>query len=276
MGILNVTPDSFSDGGRFFDPSLAISHGRRLVEEGAAVIDVGGESTRPGAVPVDKAEEIRRIVPVVEALAGGAVRISIDTTKPEVARAAVAVGATMINDVSATLASTAADCGVAWVAMHRRGTPATMQADPRYGDVVADVAAFLDEKAREARQFGVEEVWIDPGIGFAKTAAHNFALLAHLDRLVGLGWPVLVGTSRKGLLGRVLGASDKRGTVELGAGQTHLASLDLSDPGGFSTEGDDRLEASIATATWAMVHRVSMIRAHDVLATVEAAKVVAA
>jgi dihydropteroate synthase len=252
MGILNVTPDSFSDGGRFVDPTAAVAQGRRLVAEGAAVVDVGGESTRPGAHPVDGAEELRRVVPVVEALAPE-VRVSIDTTKPEVARAAVAAGATLVNDVSASLGGLAAELGVGWVAMHMQGEPRTMQRAPGYDDVVSEVLAFLEERASEAARAGVAEVWIDPGIGFGKTTAHNLSLLRHLDRFVASGWPVVVGTSRKGFLGALLGESD----------------------GVDAVPTDDRLEGSLVTATWAMHQGVQMVRVHEVLPTVQAALVVA-
>ena len=252
MGVLNVTPDSFSDGGRFLDLDQAVAHGRELAADGADIVDVGGESTRPGASPVDAAEECRRVVPVIEALAGS-VRVSIDTTKAEVAEAAVAAGATLVNDVSSSLATVAAALGVGWVAMHRQGDPRTMQVDPHYVDVVADVRDQLVVAAEGARAAGVSEVWIDPGIGFGKTLAHNLALLAHLDQLVATGYPVVVGTSRKSSLGTLLARSD--GVDEVAV--------------------DDRLEASVATATWAMAQGVAMVRAHDVAATVHAAAVVA-
>jgi dihydropteroate synthase len=254
MGVLNVTPDSFSDGGRFLDADVAISHGRALVAEGADIVDVGGESSRPGADEVPEDEELRRVVPVIEALAGE-VRLSIDTVKPAVARAAVAAGASLVNDVSATLAPVAADLGVGYVVMHRRGMPRTMQVDPHYGDVVGEVTGFLTERAAQATELGIEEVWIDPGIGFGKTIEHNLSLLRHLDRVVALGYPVLVGTSRKGFLGRLLAASDG-----------------VDEP----VAADDRLEASLATATWAMAQGAAMIRVHDVRASLQAAKVVAA
>jgi dihydropteroate synthase len=256
MGVLNVTPDSFSDGGRYLDPVAAIAHGRRLIAEGADVVDVGGESSRPGADPVAEADELRRVLPVIEALAGE-VRISIDTVKPAVARAAVEAGATLVNDVSASpdLAAIASEQGVGYVVMHRRGDPKTMQVDPSYDDVVAEVTAFLADHAERAATAGVTEIWLDPGIGFAKTAAHNLSLLRHLDQIVALGYPVLVGTSRKAFLGSLLAASDG-----------------LSDP----VPADDRVEGSLATATWAMVHGAAMIRVHDVRSSVQAAKVVAA
>lgn len=255
MGILNVTPDSFSDGGAYLDPARAIAHGRRLLAEGAAVLDVGGESTRPGAASVDEATELARTIAVIEALASEGAQVSIDTTKEAVARAAVAAGAILINDVSASLWPVAAELGVAWVAMHRQGTPATMQDDPRYDDVVSEVLAELTQRAEAATAGGVPQVWIDPGLGFGKTAAHNWSLLRNVDRFVATGYPVIVGASRKGFLGAALAASD-------GADDT--------------VPTDDRLEASVAAATWAMAQGVQMVRVHDVLATVQAAKVVAA
>ncbi len=246
MGVLNVTPDSFSDGGRWLDPDAAVEHGLRLVAEGAAVVDVGGESTRPGAEPTAPAEEARRVVPVVAALAPH-VRVSIDTRRVEVAEAAIAAGATLVNDVSASLQQVAAAAGVGFVAMHMQGDPPTMQDAPRHDDVVGEVSTFLVERAVAAREAGCEEVWIDPGIGFGKDLGHNLALLAHLDRFVATGFPVVVGTSRKGFLGRLLDGAPV----------------------------DDRLEGSVATATWAMWQGAKMIRAHDVRATVQAAAVVA-
>ena len=252
MGVVNVTPDSFSDGGRYLDPDAAVAHGRRLIAEGADVIDVGGESTRPGAEPVSVDEEICRVEPVITALADS-VRVSVDTRHVAVAEAAVAAGATMVNDVSALLHETAGRLGVAWVAMHMQGEPETMQADPRYDDVVAEVRDHLVARAEAAVAAGVSEVWIDPGFGFGKTVEHNLDLLAHLDELVATGWPVLVGTSRKSTLGRLLADSD--GTP---------------DP----PPAAERLEASIATATYAMARGAGMIRAHDVRATAQAARVV--
>jgi len=222
-----------------------VARGLELVAEGADVVDVGGESTRPGAEPVDGPEERRRVVPVVEALAGQ-VRVSIDTRKPAVAEAAVEAGATLVNDVSASLHEVAAAAGVGWVAMHMRGEPRTMQQAPHYDDVVAEVRAFLLGRANAAVEAGVREVWIDPGIGFGKTVDHNLALLAHLGQLVAEGFPVLVGTSRKSFLGRLAGGADV----------------------------DDRFEGSLATATWALAEGARMVRVHDVAATVQAARLV--
>lgn len=245
MGILNVTPDSFSDGGRFLDPDRAIAHGLRLAADGAAIVDVGGESTRPGADPVDEAEERRRVVPVVAGLAA-AVRVSIDTRHRSVAEAAVEAGATLINDISASLWPVAASAGVGWIAMHMQGDPATMQRAPRYDEVVGEVRAFLTERAETAVAAGVPEVWIDPGIGFGKTPAHNLSLLRHLDRIVASGYPVVVGTSRKGFLGALTGGAP----------------------------ADDRLEASLATAVLAAAAGARMVRAHDVRPTVHAMRIV--
>jgi len=250
MGILNVTPDSFSDGGAWFDRDRAVRRGREMIDEGADIVDVGGESTRPGADPVSAAEELSRVLPVVEALAGQ-VRVSIDTTKAEVAEAAADAGATLINDVSASLWPVAARRGVGWVAMHRQGTSATMQDAPHYDDVVAEVTALLVDRADRARRAGVTEVWIDPGIGFGKTPDHNLSLLASVDRLVATGYPVLVGTSRKSFLGTV-SAPPGRPPVPVG----------------------ERLPASVATATWAMANGAGMVRVHDVTATVQAAVLV--
>jgi dihydropteroate synthase len=246
MGVLNVTPDSFSDGGRWLDPEAAVAHGRAMVAEGADVIDVGGESTRPGAAEVPADEELRRVLPIVEALAGET-RVSIDTRKPEVAAAALAAGATIVNDVSAALHEVAAAAGAGWVAMHMRGTPATMQQQATYDDVVAEVRAFLVARVEEASAAGVGEVWIDPGLGFAKTATHNLLLLRHLDDLVATGFPVAVGASRKSFIGKLTGDAPV----------------------------DDRLEGSLAAAVWAMEKGAAMVRVHDVRATVQAARLAA-
>jgi dihydropteroate synthase len=283
MGILNVTPDSFSDGGRWLEPSAAIAHGRQMIAEGADIVDVGGESTRPGADPVDEDEELRRVLPVVAALAPE-IRVSVDTTKPGVARAAVAAGATLINDVSASLHGVAAETGAGWVAMHMRGTPSTMQAEARYTDVVAEVRDHLAERAARAAEAGVAEIWLDPGIGFAKTAAQNLTLLRRLDELVALGHPVLVGTSRKSFLGALTARSDAtaagrdiRGNPGP-VGRPSGGAAAIGHPAQFRepAQVDDRLEASVATATWAMAAGARMIRAHDVLATVQAALVIGA
>jgi dihydropteroate synthase len=272
MGVVNVTPDSFSDGGRWFDPDAAIAHGHRLVDEGAVILDVGGESTRPGAEPVPDDEELRRVLTVIEELADR-VRVSIDTRKASVARAAVAAGATLINDVSASLWDVAAELDVGWVAMHMQGEPATMQQAPRYEDVVAEVLRYLTDRVARAEAAGVGEIWIDPGFGFGKTPDHNLTLLRRLDEVVAIGRPVVVGLSRKATLGRLLAASDAR----VGQGAPPLSSPPKDAvPDVTVTPPDDRLEGSIATEVWAIRHGASMIRAHDVLAAVQAAKVVAA
>jgi len=263
MGILNVTPDSFSDGGRFLDHVAALEHGRQLIDEGASIVDVGGESTRPGAVPVGVDEELARVLPVVAGLAAD-VRVSIDTRHEAVARAAVASGASMVNDVSAGLGGVAAELGVGWVAMHMLGDPRTMQDEPRYDDVVAEVRDFLVGRAERAADLGVSEVWIDPGIGFGKDTAHNLELLARIDELVATGWPVVVGVSRKRFLGVLTAASD--------AGH---GSVPHHDGNVRATPVDDRREGSVAVAAWAYSRGVGMVRAHDVRATVRAARVVA-
>lgn len=263
MGILNVTPDSFSDGGRFLDHVAALEHGRQLIDEGASIVDVGGESTRPGAVPVGVDEELARVLPVVAGLADD-VRVSIDTRHEAVARAAVASGASMVNDVSAGLGGVAAELGVGWVVMHMLGDPRTMQDEPRYDDVVAEVRDFLVGRAERAADLGVSEVWIDPGIGFGKDTAHNLELLARIDELVATGWPVVVGVSRKRFLGVLTAASDA------GPG-----SVPHHDGNVRATPVDDRREGSVAVAAWAYSRGVGMVRAHDVRATVRAARVVA-
>jgi dihydropteroate synthase len=265
MGVLNVTPDSFSDGGLYDTFERAVARGIAMAEEGADVIDVGGESSRPGAAPVAREVELARVVPVVEALAAApavaarGVRLSVDTVKPDVATAAVAAGASLINDISASLWEVAAATGAGWVAMHMRGQPCTMQEDPRYDDVVAEVGAFVLARAVAARRAGVTEVWVDPGIGFGKTIGHNLSLLRHLGELVeaaaGAGLDgVLVGASRKRFLG-VLAAAPR------GAGEaTTPAPL------------EDRVAGSLAAAATAFVAGAGMIRVHDVAATVQLAR----
>ncbi len=255
MGILNVTPDSFSDGARFSSPDAAVARGRQLFDEGAAVVDVGGESTRPGAEPVPVHEELARVVDVVAGLAPHG-RVSIDTTKPEVARAAVAAGAEILNDVSASLHEVAAELNATWIAVHRQGTPATMQTAPHYGDVVAEVRDFLVEAVERGRAVGVPDVWIDPGIGFGKTTGHNLELLANLRQLTTLGAPVVVGASRKRFIGELHAISDGGDREEVPA--------------------DDRLEGSLAAAAWAFAQGAAVVRVHDVAATVGTMKVVAA
>ena len=260
MGVLNVTPDSFSDGGLYDTYERAVARGLEMMAEGADVVDVGGESSRPGAEPVPVDVELSRVVPVVEALAHSAaarergVRVSVDTVKREVAEAAVAAGAGLVNDISASLWDLAAETGAGWVAMHMQGRPRTMQEDPRYADVVAEVEAFVLQRAERALRAGVGEVWVDPGIGFGKTPAHNLSLLRHLPELVEAGANagcagVLVGTSRKRFLG-LLGTGGPAEPVPV----------------------EDRVEASLATAAAAMVSGAGMVRVHDVAATVQVAR----
>jgi dihydropteroate synthase len=269
MGVVNVTPDSFSDGGRWFDADAAISHGLDLVAEGATVVDVGGESTRPFATPVDPTEEQRRVLPVISALAPH-VRVSVDTRNADTALAAIDAGATLLNDVSAGLARVAADAGVGWVAMHMQGDPQTMQIEPAYDDVVGEVRDFLVQRADEAVALGVDEVWIDPGFGFGKTVEHNLALLGHLDALVATGYPVTVGLSRKGFLGRLVAASDAR------VAAPPLPGLEPPLGAPAPVPADDRLEASVAAAVWALAKGARMVRVHDVAPTVRAARLLAA
>jgi dihydropteroate synthase len=254
MGVLNVTPDSFSDGGRYQATEAAIAHGLEMVADGADIVDVGGESTRPGAEPVPEAVEMARVLPVVEALAPR-VRVSIDTVKPAVAVAALGVGASVVNDVSSSLWEVAAAASAGWVAVHMQGSPATMQAAPHYEDVVTEVFDFVLDRARRALAGGVPEVWVDPGIGFGKTVAHNLSLLHHLPELVAAAVDagcagVLVGTSRKRFLG-VLAAP----------------------PGSDEPLGvEARVEGSLATAASAMVAGAAVVRVHDVAVTVQAAR----
>jgi dihydropteroate synthase len=242
MGVLNVTPDSFSDGGQFLDADRAIEHGRALTAEGADWVDVGGESTRPGADEVSAEEELRRVVPVVEALAAGDVRVSIDTSKVAVARAALDAGAAMVNDVTAfaaepELADLCADRGCEVVVMHMQGTPRTMQEDPAYDDVVDDVRAFLAERFEFATSRGIaeERIRLDPGIGFGKTVDHNTELLRRLGELCELGRPLVVGTSRKSFIGKITGR-----------------------------EVEERLGGTIASCVLAYANGAEMLRVHDV------------
>jgi dihydropteroate synthase len=254
MGVVNVTPDSFSDGGLYLDPEAAIVHGRELVDDGAAILDVGGESTRPGAAPVPADEELRRVVPVVEGLAGVGAEISVDTSKASVAAAALDAGATIVNDVTALrgapeMAALVADRGAGLVLMHMAGEPRTMQVDPHYDDVVAEVRDFLAERLAFAVAAGVEEakIWLDPGIGFGKTAAHNFELLRALPELAALGRPLVVGTSRKSFIGRADGS-----------------------------EPDDRLGGTIATSVLAAASGAAVLRVHDVREMSQALRVASA
>jgi len=256
MGVVNVTPDSFSDGGLFLDTDDAMRHALELAAEGADILDVGGESTRPGSEPVAEDEERRRVVPVLErvAAAGARVQLSIDTSKPDVAGAALDAGATYVNDVTAFradpgMAGLVAERGVECCLMHMLGEPRTMQDDPRYGDVVSDVKAFLEERLAFAVAEGVpeERVMLDPGIGFGKTLEHNLELLRRLDEIVALGRPVVVGTSRKSFLGRITGR-----------------------------EVGERLPGTIATNVLALERGASVFRVHEVAPVREALAVAAA
>jgi dihydropteroate synthase len=229
MGVVNVTPDSFSDGGVNLDPATAVASGRLMLDEGAAIVDVGGESTRPGAAPVSVDEELRRVVPVLEALAG--LPVSIDTAKSQVAARALELGAELVNDVTALrgdpeLAGIVAESGAYLCLMHMQGEPRTMQAEPRYDDVVADVARFLDERLTFAVSQGIREesICLDPGIGFGKTMEHNFELLRRLEVLAALGRPIVVGISRKSSLGKIMGdPSAKTGTTAASVGAAVVA-----------------------------------------------------
>jgi dihydropteroate synthase len=250
MGVLNVTPDSFSDGGRYLEPAAALARARTLLAEGAGIVDAGGESTRPGATGVSLEEELRRIGPVLDGLAAQSVPFSIDTSKADVARRALEAGAVLVNDVTALrgdpeLAEVVAEGGACLCLMHMLGEPATMQDDPRYDDVVADIAAFLEGRLEVAVSAGVKEdrICLDPGIGFGKTVAHNLELISRLDEIVSLGRPVLIGVSRKRFLGRILGDVDA-----------------LSGP----------VAAGVALAVLAFERGASIFRVHDVREHVEA------
>lgn len=247
MGIVNVTPDSFSDGGRYLHATQAVAHARQLIEEGADILDIGGESSRPGAQSVSEEEELRRVLPVIEALAGLGVPLSVDTVKPEVMRLAVAAGAAIINDIAALRSAgameAAAKSGAAICLMHMQGEPGTMQADPRYGDVVAEVHAFLAWRVAAAQAAGIatERIIVDPGFGFGKRLEHNLALLRQLGRFGDLGACVLAGLSRKSMLGELTGRKvSQRGT------------------------------ASVAAALLAAQNGAKILRVHDVAATRDA------
>ena len=254
MGVINVTPDSFSDGGEFLDAEKAIAHGRQLVADGAHILDIGGESTRPGAEPVTAEDEMQRVLPVIEGLANTEARISIDTTKVAVADAALAAGAAIVNDVSAfrfqpELAGLVASAGCDCCLMHMQGEPRTMQQDPRYDDVVSDVKSFLEERLVWAASQGIaeERIWLDPGIGFGKTLEHNLELLRRLDEIAALGQPVVIGTSRKSFLGKLTGKEERA-----------------------------RLPGTIATNVMALERGASIFRVHDVAEVADALAVAAA
>jgi len=267
MGVLNVTPDSFSDGGLFTDLEAALAHVGDMIDEGAAVIDVGGESTRPGADPVDAVTEQQRVIPAIGQIRERwpDIEISVDTSKPAVARAAVAAGATIINDVSASLEQVAADTGSGWIAMHSPGPSKTMQDNPCYDDVVAEVAAFLESAAERARSLGVERVWVDPGFGFGKTLDHNLALMAALDRFVAIA-PTVVGVSRKTSIGQLHAAADSARSLV-------PCPQNAASPLAATATVDDRIEGSLVMAVWALHLGADMVRVHDVRDTVHALSV---
>jgi dihydropteroate synthase len=255
MGIVNVTPDSFSDGGEWLEREAAIAHGHELVAEGAAIVDIGGESTRPGAEPVSAREELDRVVPVIEALAGCDAQLSVDTMKLEVASAALDAGATVVNDVTAfrhspDLAGLVAERGCECCLMHMLGEPRTMQDNPRYDEVVSEVKAFLADRAAFAMREGVaeERIMVDPGIGFGKTVEHNLELLRRLAEIVELGFPVVIGTSRKSFLGRLTGRDDPH----------------------------DRVAGTVAANVLAFERGAAVFRVHDVAANADALAVAAA
>ncbi|MBI5394255.1 MAG: dihydropteroate synthase, partial [Verrucomicrobia bacterium] len=252
MGVLNVTPDSFSDGGKFLDLQAAVAHAHAMIEAGADIIDIGGESSRPGSAPVLLEEELRRVVPVVEQLNAQRPLLSVDTTKAEVARRALDAGAHIINDISAgrfdaDMLPLATRTGAGVVLIHMQGTPQTMQQAPHYDDVTREVADFLRERMAAAQAAGIapEQVVVDPGIGFGKSVKHNLDLLAHLDALNSFGRPVLVGLSRKSFIGKLLGE-----------------------------EVADRLAGSLAAACWAVLRGANIVRVHDVAETVAALRVI--
>jgi dihydropteroate synthase len=255
MGVLNVTPDSFSDGGAYLDPDAAVAHARRMARDGAALIDVGGESTRPGAEPVPLEEELRRVLPVLERLGAESVApLSVDTAKAAVARAALEAGVVFVNDVTALrgdpgMAAVVAESGAELCLMHMLGDPRTMQDDPRYEDVVSEVKDFLEERLGFAVSEGIpeERVWLDPGIGFGKTLAHNLELLRRLDEIVAVGRPVVVGVSRKRFIGTLTGKAEP-----------------------------DRMAGGLAANVLAFERGAHMFRVHDVAETIEALTVAAA
>jgi len=253
MGVLNVTPDSFSDGGRYLDPDAAVAHAVAMAEQGADLIDIGAESTRPGSDPVDEKEEIRRLIPVVGAVCRKvSVPVSVDTTKAAVARKALDAGATIVNDISALrfdplMKAVVAETGAGLVLMHMQGTPKTMQQAPSYRDVIEEIRQFFVERIRAALEAGIgaEQILLDPGIGFGKNLAHNLSVLAHLDALVALGYPILVGVSRKAFIGQVL-----------------------------DRPGDERVMATAAAVAVAILRGARVVRVHDVKRMRDVVKIV--
>ncbi len=254
MGVVNVTPDSFSDGGRFASADAAVAHGLEMASAGADIVDVGGESTRPGATPISAEEELARVVPVVQGLAGAGLVVSVDTMKPEVAAAAISMGAQIVNDVTALghpeMVAVCADAGVGVVLMHMQGDPSTMQDDPTYDNVVSEVADFLEQRAVSIQAAGVsrDRICIDPGIGFGKTFEHNLELLRSIDWLTTSGYPVMVGTSRKGFLGSMLRTA------------------------GTETTAAERDGATAATVALAVAAGASVVRVHNVSHALQAVR----
>ena len=255
MGVVNVTPDSFSDGGRFVDPKAAVEHGLALAAEGADILDVGGESTRPGAEPVSEAEELRRVLPVIEGLAQAGIPISADTTKPGVARRALEAGAAIVNDIAGnrkerSMWKLIGEQNAGYVLMHMKGTPQSMQSHAQYASVVEDVNAFFEERLRSLQEEGVrpEQVALDVGIGFAKTAEHNLQLLAALPKFKKWNRPIVLGASRKSFIGQITGTA----------------------------EASERLPGSLACACWAAASGVEVIRTHDVAPTRQAVRMIEA
>jgi len=255
MGVVNVTPDSFSDGGRFVDPKAAVEHGLALAAEGADILDVGGESTRPGAEPVSEAEELRRVLPVIEGLAQAGIPISADTTKPGVARRALEAGAAIVNDIAGnrkerSMWKLIREQNAGYVLMHMKGTPQSMQSHAQYASVVEDVNAFFEERLRSLQEEGVrpEQVALDVGIGFAKTAEHNLQLLAALPKFKKWNRPIVLGASRKSFIGQITGTA----------------------------EASERLPGSLACACWAAASGVEVIRTHDVAPTRQAVRMIEA
>ncbi|MBX9765091.1 dihydropteroate synthase [Patescibacteria group bacterium] len=243
LGVVNVTPDSFSDGGKFFDPDAAIAHGKRLIEEGADALDIGGESSRPGAEPVSVEEELRRVIPVIEGLSGVSVPISIDTYKPEVAQAALVAGATIVNDISGftnlEMRKVTAEYNAGAIIMHMQGKPSDMQKNPNYSDVIGDIKSFFETQVRACRDVGIKNIILDPGIGFGKTLEHTLTILRRLREFTTLGLPLLVGTSRKSFIGALTGV----------------------------TSPEERLEGTISSVVVAAQNGASWVRVHDVRET---------
>lgn len=249
MGILNTTPDSFSDGGRWSTTDRAVAHAEHMLADGADIIDVGGESSRPGAESVAVDAELDRVIPVIERLADRCV-VSIDTAKSDVAEAALRAGAHIVNDITARLEEVAAKQGAGWIAMHMLGEPRTMQDDPRYDEVVTEIADFLEEARARGRAAGVPRTWVDPGIGFGKSTEHNLVLLRDLEKLTSVGGDIAIGVSRKRFIGELHASSDESAFVGTG----------------------DRLAGSVLAAVWAMRMGAHIVRVHDVRATVAAAR----